>query len=76
MGTTSRLWRWPRRVRWATLASVLRLCILVGTTLGGYAGWWLGDALGPGLAGAFLLSGAGSLAGVYADRKAGRRLDA
>lgn len=55
---------------------MLKLCILVGTTLGGYAGWWLGDALGPGLAGTFLLSGAGSLAGVYADRKAGRRLDA
>ena len=55
---------------------MLKLCILVGTTLGGYAGWWLGDALGLGLAGAFLLSGAGSLVGVYAGWRAGRRLDA
>ena len=44
MGTTYRLWRWPRRPRWTTLPSMLKLCILVGTTLGGYAGWWLGDA--------------------------------
>ncbi len=51
-----------------------RLCILVGTTLGGYAGWALGEAVGLGFGGAFALSGIGSLAGVYAGWKLARKL--
>ena len=23
-----------------------KLCIFIGTTIGGYLGWWLGEALG------------------------------
>jgi uncharacterized protein YcfJ len=53
---------------------VNRLCILVGTTLGGYAGWALGEAVGLGFGGAFVLSGIGSLAGVYAGWKLARKL--
>ncbi len=54
--------------------TVNRLCILVGTTLGGYAGWALGEAVGLGFGGAFVLSGIGSLAGVYAGWKLARKL--
>lgn len=46
-----------------------KLCIFVGTTLGGYGGWYLGDRLGWGFWGAFILSSLGSLVGVYAGWK-------
>ena len=42
-----------------------RLLMFVGMTVGGYIGWWAGDAMGFGLMGAFLVSGVGSLAGIY-----------
>jgi len=45
---------------------VTRLLMFVGMTGGGYLGWWLGDCMGLGLMGAFLVSTLGSLAGVYA----------
>jgi uncharacterized protein YcfJ len=54
---------------------VVKLCIFTGTTLGGYAGWALGERLGFGFGGAFVVSGIGSLAGVYAGWKLARRLD-
>lgn len=54
-------------------AEMTKLCIFVGTTVGGYAGWALGEALGFGFGGAFLLSGVVSLAGVYAGWKIARR---
>jgi hypothetical protein len=50
---------------------MMKLCIFVGTTLGGYLGWWLGEYFGFGAA--FALSGLGSLAGVYAGWKVGLR---
>lgn len=52
-----------------------KLCIFVGTTLGGYAGWALGESLGLGFGWAFVLSGLGSLAGVYAGWKLARKLE-
>jgi len=52
-----------------------RLCILVGTTIGGYAGWLLGDRLGLAFGWAFVLSGAGSLFGVWVGWKLARRLE-
>ncbi len=52
-----------------------KLCIFVGTTLGGYGGWALGEAFGLGLGWCFLLSGIGSLAGVYAGWKLARKLE-
>lgn len=52
-----------------------KLCIFAGTTVGGYAAWAAGDALGFGLLGSFLLSGAGSLLGVWLGWKLAQRLD-
>ncbi len=40
-----------------------KLCILIGMTLLSAVGWWIGDHVG--LMTAFMLSGIGSLAGVY-----------
>ncbi len=51
-----------------------KLCIFVGTTLGGYAFYAAGDALGLGFGWSFALSGLGSLVGVYAGWKLARRL--
>lgn len=50
-----------------------RLCIFAGTAVGGYAGWFLGGALGFEFFGCFLLSGVVSLAGVWAGWKIARR---
>jgi hypothetical protein len=52
-----------------------KLCIFVGTTLGGYAGWAVGDGLGLGFGWAFVLSSIGSIVGVYAGWKLARKLD-
>lgn len=41
-----------------------KLCILVGATVLGWVGWWLGAFVG--LMTAFILSGIGSMLGVYA----------
>lgn len=44
-----------------------RLIMFVGMTIGSYAGWWVGESLlGFGLMGNFIISGVGSLVGVYA----------
>ena len=50
-----------------------RLCILVGTTLGGYAGWALPDALGAGFGWCFVVSSIGSILGVWAGWKVAQR---
>ncbi len=50
-----------------------KLCIFVGTTIVGYAGWFLGEALGFEFFGSFLLSGLGSILGVWAGWKVGQR---
>jgi hypothetical protein len=42
---------------------VTRLLYLIGLTVGGWLGWWLGAKIG--LTTAFVLSSAGSIAGVY-----------
>lgn len=42
-----------------------RLLTTIGMVVGGYLGWWAGDALGFGLMGTFLISCLGSAAGVY-----------
>jgi hypothetical protein len=56
------------------IGGVNKLCIFVGTTIGGYAGWLLGDAVGLGFGWAFVLSGVGSMAGVYAGWKVAQRI--
>lgn len=52
-----------------------KLCIFVGTTVGGYAGWALGEGLRLGFGWAFVLSSIGSIAGVYAGWKLARKLE-
>lgn len=48
----------------------MKFCIFVGVNVGGAIGWWLGDRFG--IMTAFLVSGAGSIAGVYAGWKLAR----
>jgi len=48
---------------------MVKLCIFAGTTVLGYAFWYLGELLGFEFFGCFLLSGAGSVLGVYAGWK-------
>lgn len=50
-----------------------KLCIFAGTTIVGYAGWFLGGALGLEFFGSFLLSGLGSLVGVWVGWKVAQR---
>lgn len=52
-----------------------KLCIFVATTIGSYLGWWLGDFLGWGLGGAFIVSGIGSILGVFAGWKIAQKLE-
>lgn len=49
----------------------MKLCIFVGMTVGGYAGWWLGEFVG--IMTAFIVSSLGSLVGVYAGWLLARR---
>lgn len=48
-----------------TLLHVNKLCIFAGTTILGYAFWAAGEFLGLQFFGCFLLSGVGSIAGVW-----------
>ncbi len=50
-----------------------RLLIFVGTLVFGYLFWFLGEAVGLEFFGCFLLSGVGSVIGVYAGWKAAQR---
>ena len=56
------------------MSAVNKLCIFVGITLGGYIGWWSGEQCGFGFFANFLLSGLGSILGVYAGWKLARKL--
>jgi hypothetical protein len=40
-----------------------KLCILLGITILGWAGWWLGEKIG--IMTAFLVSGVGSMVGAW-----------
>ncbi len=53
----------------------MKLCILVGTTAGGYAFWALGEACGLGFGWCFVLSSIGSIVGVWGGWKLARKLD-
>jgi hypothetical protein len=56
-------------------AVVVKLCIFVGTTVVGYAFWFLGELIGLSFFGCFLLSGVGSVVGVWAGWKVARKLE-
>lgn len=47
------------------VSRVNKLCIFAGTTILGYAFWAAGEFLGLQFFGCFLLSGVGSIAGVW-----------
>jgi hypothetical protein len=53
---------------------MMKLCIFAGTTILGYAAWYLGELLHFEFFGCFLLSGVGSIVGVWAGWKLARRL--
>jgi hypothetical protein len=57
---------------------MMKLCIFTGVTMGGIAGSMIGGALGLETfsLGGFLLSGAGSMVGVWAGWKLARKLGA
>jgi len=50
-----------------------RLLILLGMFFGSYLGWFLGGSWG--WWGSFILSGLGSISGVFAGWKLGQRID-
>jgi uncharacterized membrane protein YfcA len=52
---------------------VNKLCIFVGSTVGGYVGWYVGDPLG--MFAAFIVSGIGSVAGVYFGWKLAQKIE-
>jgi hypothetical protein len=58
---------------WGVLPySIVKLCIFVGINVGGYFGWELSEHFGTMTA--FVLSGAGSVVGVFAGWWVARRL--
>jgi len=59
----------------ADTSAVRKLCIFVGTSVGGYVGWALGERLGWEILGCFVLSGVGSIVGVYLGWKVAVKLE-
>ena len=54
---------------------MVKLCIFVGTTVLGYAFWYLGEWVGFEFFGCFLLSGVGSVLGVWLGWKVAKKLE-
>ena len=54
---------------------MIKLCIFAGTIVGGYLGWYAGESAGLGFGWAYALSGVGSIIGVWAGWKIGRRYE-
>jgi hypothetical protein len=52
-----------------------KLCIFVGTSVVGTVAWYSGEWVGFEFFGCFLLSGVGSVAGVWLGWKIGRRFE-
>lgn len=65
----------PRSALSPTVSSMTRLCILVVSALTGYAAWWLADAAELGFFASFLISGAGSVVGVWLGWKLAQKLE-
>ncbi len=51
-----------------------KLCILVVSTVGGYVGWAIPDYLGWGFGWSFVISGVGSIVGVWAGWRLAQKL--
>lgn len=56
-------------------AAVRKLSIFVGTTFGGYVGWAIPDYFGASFFVCFLVSGVGSIVGVWAGWKLALKLE-
>lgn len=54
-------------------ASVKKLLVLVGTTIGGAIGWWIGDGIG--IMTAFILSMVGTGLGMYVGIRIARQYE-
>ncbi|HVU36008.1 MAG TPA: hypothetical protein VHE61_21385 [Opitutaceae bacterium] len=54
---------------------MMKLSIFAGTTILSYVFWYLGSLVGFQFVGCFLLSGVGSIVGVWAGWKFGRRFE-
>ena len=54
---------------------MMKLCILVGTTVVSTAFWYLGELVGLEFFGCFLLSGVGSVVGVWGGWKVAKKLE-
>jgi uncharacterized membrane protein YfcA len=52
---------------------VTKLLIFVGSTAGGYIGWWIGEEVG--IMTAFIVSSIGTIAGIYAGYKIAKRIE-
>ncbi len=52
-----------------------KLCIFVGTLVGGWVFWYAGDWLGFEFTGCFVLSCVGSIAGIFAGWKFAERFE-
>lgn len=65
----------PAAATASMVASMTKLCIFGASTVCGYGAWWLADAAGIGFFGAFLISGAGSIAGVWLGWKLAQKLE-
>jgi len=52
-----------------------KLCVFGGTTVFSYAAWYLGERLGFGFFGCFIISGVGSVFGVWAGWKFAQRFN-
>lgn len=50
-----------------------RICVFAGTMIFGWLGWFSGEAIGLEFLGCFLLSGVGSVLGVYVGWKIAQR---
>jgi uncharacterized membrane protein YfcA len=65
----------PPATRLLKVTSMTKLCILVVSAVAGYGAWWLADAAGLGFFGAFLVSGLGSMVGVWLGWKLAQKLE-
>ena len=63
------------RARAPSVAAVTKLCIFVGVIVAGYAGWALGEMLALEFLWTFLLSGVGSVIGVWAGWKVAQQMN-
>ena len=46
-----------------------KLLVLISSTIGGGVGWWVGEALGGGIMGAFIVGMVGTGLGIYVARR-------